>query len=90
MNATVTIAGEVLELCPERAVYWPRGRMLLVADPHFGKAATFRVLGIHVPRGTTAEGLARLDLLLKRHHVVTIVFLGDFLHAREGDRKSVV
>ena len=84
MNATVTIAGEVLELCPERAVYWPRGRILLVADPHFGKAATFRVLGIHVPRGTTAVGLARLDLLLERHHVVTIVFLGDFLHAREG------
>ena len=84
MNASVTVAGELLELCPERAVYWPRRRMLLVADPHFGKAATFRALGVNVPRGTTGEGLVRLDRLLHLHHVETLVFLGDFLHAREG------
>jgi metallophosphoesterase superfamily enzyme len=34
--------------------------MLLVADPHFGKAATFRALGVRVPRGTTEGTLARL------------------------------
>lgn len=84
MNASVTVAGELLELCPERAVYWPRQRMLLVADPHFGKAATFRALGVNVPRGTTGEGLVRLDRLLHLHRVETLVFLGDFLHAREG------
>lgn len=84
MNARVTVAGEVLELCPERAVYWARRRMLLVADPHFNKAAAFRALGVNVPRGTTGEGLARLDLLLHAHCVETLVFLGDFLHAREG------
>ena len=84
MNAQVTVAGEVLELCPERAVYWPRRRMLLVADAHFGKAAAFRALGVNVPRGTTGDGLARLDLLLHAHRVEAVVFLGDFLHAREG------
>ena len=84
MTASVTIAGEVLELCPERAVYWPGRRVLLLADPHFGKAAAFRALGVNVPRGTTAEGLARLDVLLQRHHVETLVFLGDFLHAKAG------
>lgn len=84
MSARVTIAGEELELCPERAIYWSRRRMLLVADPHFGKAATFRALGVNVPHGTTGEGLGRLDRLLRAHSVETIVFLGDFLHAREG------
>ena len=79
-----TIAGEELELCAERAVYWPRRRMLLVADPHFGKAASFRKLGVFVPGGTTLGGLARLDALIARLDVEQLVFLGDFLHAREG------
>ena len=84
MSATVTIAGETLELCAERAVYWPRRRTLLVADPHFGKAATFRALGVRVPRGTTEGALARLDALVARLDPARIEFLGDFLHAREG------
>ncbi len=84
MSATVEVAGETLELCPERAAYWPRRRMLLVADPHFGKAAAFRALGVRVPRGTTGDALARLDALVARLGPDRIEFLGDFLHAREG------
>jgi DNA ligase-associated metallophosphoesterase len=84
MSATVTVFGETLELCAERAAYWPRQRALLVADPHFGKAASFRALGVRVPRGTTQDALARLDALVERLSPVRIEFLGDFLHAREG------
>lgn len=83
MTATV-VAGEELVLCPEQAVYWPRREMLLVADPHFGKAASFRKLGVFVPRGTTLDSTTRLDRLLARFAVRELVFLGDFLHAREG------
>ena len=80
---TVTIAGEKLELCAERAIYWRR--TLLVADPHFGKAASFRALGVHVPSGTTSSSLNRLDQLIARlPGIERIVFLGDFLHAKES------
>ncbi len=58
--------------------------MLLVADAHFGKAATFRAHGVPVPHGTTANNLARLDTLIARCGVEHIVFLGDFLHAKEA------
>ena len=84
LTAQVTIAGEQLELCPERAVYWQRKKILLVADLHFGKAASFRALGVPVPKGTTGSALARLDALIARVSPERIVFLGDFLHAREG------
>lgn len=84
MSATVTLVGETLELCAERAAYWPRRRALLVADPHFGKAASFRALGVRVPRGTTLDALARLEALVERLAPARIEFLGDFLHAREG------
>lgn len=84
MTAIAVVAGEELELCPERAVFWRRRRTLLVADPHFGKAASFRALGVPVPRGTTGDAVARLDALVERLAPERIVFLGDFLHAREG------
>jgi uncharacterized protein len=78
------VAGERLVLLPERAAYWGRAHTLLVADPHFGKAAAFRAAGVPVPRGTTTGSLARLDAALGRTGARRIVFLGDFLHAREG------
>lgn len=84
MSVSIDVRGEQVQLFAERAAYWARTSTLLVADPHFGKAATFRAAGIPVPRGTTADGLTRLDALLARTGARRIVFLGDFLHAREG------
>lgn len=83
-DAEVVFGGELLRLLPERAAYWEARSTLLIADPHWGKAATFRSAGLFVPRGTTSSGIERLDSLLGRLEVRRIVFLGDFLHARAG------
>ena len=34
--------GEKLHLLARKGILWPREKTLFVADPHFGKAATFR------------------------------------------------
>jgi DNA ligase-associated metallophosphoesterase len=78
----VEAAGETLALLPQKALFWPRERTLVVADIHFGKAASFRALGVPVPRGTTTENLDALDELIEMYAPLRIVFLGDFLHAR--------
>ena len=78
------VAGEELVLLPERAIFRPATGQLLVADAHWGKAATFRAAGIAVPGGTTAEGLERLDRALRGTGAGEIVFLGDLFHAREA------
>ena len=83
-EAVVELFGQTLRLLPERAIYWEEQRALLVADAHFGKAATFRAGGIPVPGGTTAEGLHRLTRALEWTGAERIAFLGDFLHARAG------
>jgi uncharacterized protein len=80
----IELCGERLVLLPERAAYRPATRELLVADPHFGKAAAFRAHGVPVPGGTTAENLARLTRTVERTGADRIVFLGDFFHARAG------
>ena len=84
----VRVAGENLLLLPEKAIYWPAERMLIIADIHFGKAAAFRALGVPVPRGTTSENLAGLDALVAQHGAERVVFLGDFLHARAAHASS--
>lgn len=78
----ISIADHTLLLLPQRALYWPAQRLLVVADIHFGKAASFRALGVPVPAGTTTQNLAALDAMLAAQTVEHVLFLGDFLHAR--------
>jgi DNA ligase-associated metallophosphoesterase len=68
----------------QRAAFWPARRWLVVADAHFGKAATFRARGVPVPQGTTQANLARLSALIEHTRPQRLVFLGDLLHAREA------
>ncbi|MFT3804768.1 MAG: ligase-associated DNA damage response endonuclease PdeM [Burkholderiaceae bacterium] len=84
LHQPVQWAGESLWLLPDKAVFWPARRLLLIADPHLGKASTFRQAGLPVPAGTTAANLARLDALIERLAPAGIVVLGDLLHARVG------
>lgn len=83
-HATIELHGERLHLLAERAAWWERTGTLLVADPHFGKAAAFRAAGVPVPPGTTGGTLQRLGTLLDRLHARRLVVLGDLLHARAG------
>jgi DNA ligase-associated metallophosphoesterase len=78
---TITVGGQALALLPEKAAFLPDSHTLLVADAHIGKAVSFRRLGVPVPRGTTAETLARLTTLVERLALRRIVFLGDFMHS---------
>ena len=78
------VAGEKLLLLPERAMYWPSRKALFVADFHLGKAASFRRAGIPLPSGTTSENVERLDRAIERTGASEVVFLGDFLHSKEG------
>jgi DNA ligase-associated metallophosphoesterase len=89
-DAEIEVHGERLRLMPERAVFWERTSTLIVADTHWGKAAAFRAGGLAVPRGTTSEGLARLEAALERTGARRIVYLGDFLHARQGRQPATL
>lgn len=88
-DLNTSIRGETLTLLPERAVFWPSQSTLFVADPHFGKAATFRAYGIPVPSGTTDEGIARIDRIVKRTNASRLIFLGDLLHAKAGRSREM-
>lgn len=71
-------------LLPERAVYWPAARTLMVADLHWGKCETFRAAGAPLPHGLLQADLARLDDALRSTEAQRLIVLGDLLHATIG------
>ena len=71
-----------LILLPDRALFWREKEVLIVADPHFGKAQIFRDRGIPIPGGTTAGDLKRLSYLIDQFHLGRLLFLGDLMHGR--------
>lgn len=82
MMIELIVAGEPLQLLPDRALYWPRRSTLIVADVHLGKGAAFRRAGVAVPSGSTQSDLGRLDRLLEKTQAQRLLVLGDLLHAR--------
>ena len=86
----LVLAGEAVELLPQKALWWPAERTLFIADIHLGKAASFRALGQPVPSGTTQDNLDRISALIDHHAAQRLVFLGDFLHAAAAQQASVL
>lgn len=78
------VGGQALVLLPQRAAFLPAASLLLVADAHFGKAQSFRRLGVPVPGGTTDDNLATLTALLAQTGAGGVVFLGDLLHSKQA------
>jgi DNA ligase-associated metallophosphoesterase len=86
----IAVAGDDVVLHPSGAALLAAHRTLLVADAHFGKAVSFRKLGVPVPSGTTSETLATLDTAVADTRAERIVFLGDFLHSRRSHAKGTL
>jgi uncharacterized protein len=80
----IRIADADVVLHPSGAALLTAQQTLLVADAHFGKAVSFRRLGVPVPAGTTSETLDALSSVLEATGAKHLVFLGDFLHSRRS------
>lgn len=89
-SLTTTIAEIEIELFASRGAYLPEHDMLLVADLHLGKDATFRRSGVPVPKGSSEGTLAVVSSLLKRTGAQRLVILGDMFHARSSLAPDVI
>ena len=68
-------------LLPEKAIFLPKHHCLLIADPHFGKAAHFRKAGIPVPEKVHLVDYLKIESLINRFAPKEIFFLGDLFHS---------
>lgn len=81
MGKTIRLMDTNLTLLPERALLVPEYKTLVVADWHLGKGTHFRKAGIFMPPPSVEKDVQRVQALLDRHAVRTIVFLGDLFHS---------
>lgn len=78
------VAGEQLYLLPQRAVWWPARRALIVSDLHLGKAAHFRKAGLPLPKKAFDLDLARLEALVDRLAPEQVIATGDLFHSADN------
>ena len=77
----IVLRGEELTLLPEKAIYWPIQRLLLIADVHLGKVEHFRKAGIAVPAEAGEANYHVLQELILEHSPERVIFLGDLFHS---------
>ena len=78
-----------LRLYAEGALYWPDGRTIIITDPHFGKADSFRHAGIAIPTAVHDNDLIRLTRILEQSDAIKLVVLGDFFHSRQSQSANI-
>src|SRR5688500_11195796 len=79
-----------LRLYADCALFWPEGQALIITDPHFGKADSFRHMGIPIPTALLANDLARLTKLITASKATFLIVLGDFFHTRHSQSESAL
>jgi len=70
-----------LWLLPEKAIYWQKKKILMLADLHIGKSGHFRKNGIPVPGQINASNLNLLDSLISEINPKHLIILGDLFHS---------
>jgi DNA ligase-associated metallophosphoesterase len=79
----IELAGEPLQLT-DRSLYWPRRRILFVADLHLGRTESMQRQGCPVPNGDTEATLERLASVTEQTQAKTLIILGDLFHRADG------
>jgi DNA ligase-associated metallophosphoesterase len=85
----VRVGGTPVELLPERALFWPEGSLLAVADLHWGKPESFQQHGIPLPLGVLEDDLERLSRALRDTGARRLLLVGDLVHSRRGVTAAV-
>jgi len=75
------INNTIVELLPQKAIYWRDAQTLIVSDLHLGKASHFRKHGFAIPMESGSEDLNRLTFLLDAYKPKRLLILGDLFHS---------
>lgn len=80
----ISLQGEQLFLLPERAVWWPAQRAMILSDVHWGKSAHFRKHGIAMPGSTQERDALRMARIIRAHGAEQLIIAGDLFHSRHN------
>ncbi len=81
MAKRIVLNGLDCFMLPQKVLYIPDYRLLVVSDWHLGKLTHFRKEGIFIPPVQINEEIDRMELLLEELPVERVVLLGDLFHS---------
>ena len=81
----IQLAGQEVELLPQKALYLPASRSLLIADMHVGKAMHFRKSGMPLPADASERDLDMLTNIIGTYTPREVIFLGDLFHSHQNN-----
>lgn len=84
------IDGEDFIFDCRRVIYWPRRRILIAADLHWGKTQYLRSHGIGISDRVFDADLERLSEIYHQYDFKTFLVLGDLIHHEKAMTKGVV
>ena len=84
------VCGEQLTLLAEKAVYWEKERLLLIADLHLGKGNHFRKHGVPIPSSSSESNWEKLERLFQLDQLQRVVFLGDLFHSNYNEECAIL
>lgn len=73
-----------------RAIYWPRRKILVMADLHWGKTQYMRQHGVAISDNVFEADLQRLSHLLDDYETNTVLVLGDLIHHEKSLSKGLI
>lgn len=86
MDSTeLNFGGERVFLLPEKALWLPNIKSLVIADVHWGKIDHFRKAGIPVPVKGNDKNAETLISIINQFKPQRVIFLGDLFHSVYND-----
>jgi DNA ligase-associated metallophosphoesterase len=86
----IQLQSEELHLLPDKALFWPREKVLLIADLHLGKINHFRKSGVPVPPSANHQNTAALIDVIQKTKPHRTIFLGDLFHSHYNEEWEVL
>ncbi len=86
----IRILDEVVDLLWQKALFWRRQKLLILADLHLGKVNHFRKAGIPVPLKANQKNQELLISLIMEVKPDRVVFLGDLFHSHYNSEWETV
>lgn len=87
---TIELLGEKIWLHPDKVLFLPNYKLLVVADLHLGKATHFRKAGLPVSTFVGSSDLDRLQCIIDELQPKELLFLGDVFHSEYNSEWELI
>lgn len=77
----IELGRDIFFLLPQKALFRPSKKQLILSDVHLGKGTHFRKQGLALPDNSHLKDIDKLHFLIDKWEPQTVMILGDLFHS---------